>query len=308
MIKITAALVKELREKTGAGMMDCKKALGQNAGDVEKSIDWLRSQGLSAASKKFGRVAAEGLVGVATQGTKGTLLEVNAETDFVARNEEFQKFVESVTKISLEGEYTIEELKNAVYSDSEVTVGETLTSLITTIGENLELRRHSIINVRKGIVSSYMHNSLRPGLGKIGVLVSLESDGEHKHLDILGKQLAMHIAAANPQVLSPDDVIATELEREKRILTEQARETGKPEEIIAKMVEGRLRKYFEEICLLEQTFVIDGESKVREAVEIAAKKLATPIKIKGFMRFALGEGIEKKKENFSAEVAAAIHG
>ena len=308
MIEITAALVKELRAKTGAGMMNCKQALSENDGDIEASIDWLRTQGLSAASKKSSRVASEGLIGVATQGTKGALIEVNAETDFVARNVEFQKFVQTVTNISLEGNHTIEELKNAAYDISGITVRGTLSDMIAIVGENIDLRRSAALNVNKGVVSSYMHNSLEPGLGKIGVLISLESDGDREQLDILGKQLAMHVAATNPQVLSPQDVGTVELEREKNILTEQARESGKPDEIIAKMVEGRLRKFFEEVCLLEQIYVIDGESKVKNIVDMEAKKMAMPIVIKEFMRFALGEGIEKKKENFAVEVATAIQG
>lgn len=308
MAEITAALVKELREKTGVGMMDCKKALNENGGDLEASVDWLRTQGLAAAAKKAGRAASEGLVGVTSSGTKGALVEVNAETDFVARNDEFQGFVETVTQIAVDLDGNVEALKSTAYPGSDGSVGETLTNMIATIGENMDLRRNSALEVSEGVVSTYMHNALKPGLGKIGVLVALESTGDQGQLDALGKQLAMHVAAANPQALSRDDVDQAELERERNILSEQARESGKPEEIIEKMVEGRLRKYFEDICLMDQTYVIDGESKVSKAVEDAAKEIGAPVAIKGFVRFALGEGVEKKVEDFAAEVAAAAGG
>ena len=308
MAEITAALVKELREKTGAGMMHCKKALNENDGNLEAAVDWLRTQGLAAAAKKSGRAASEGLVGIATDGNKGAVVEVNAETDFVARNDDFQGFVENVTTIALGGDGSIDSLKNAAYTGGQGTVSETLTNMIATIGENMDLRRSAALEVRNGVVCSYMHNALKPGLGKIGVLVALESEGDTAQLEALGKQLAMHVAAANPQALSRDDVNAGDLEREKTILAEQARDSGKPEEIIEKMVEGRLRKYFEEICLMEQTYVIDGESKVGKAIEAAAKDIGSPVEVKGFVRFALGEGVDKKEEDFAAEVAAAAAG
>ena len=302
MADISAALVKELRERTGAGMMDCKKALAATQGDVEAAVDWLRKQGLAAAAKKAGRAASEGLVGATTTGTKGALVEVNAETDFVARNEKFQEFVEKTAQIALEGNDDIETLKNARYNSSKV--GDALTTLVSTIGENLNLRRAAVLSVSSGTVSSYVHNSLKPGLGKIGVLVALESKGDGKKLETFGKQLAMHVAAANPQALSREDMNSADLDRERAVLIEQARASGRPENIIEKMVEGRLRKYYEEVCLLEQTYVIDGESKVADAIQKAAKDVGAEIKVTGFKRFALGEGIEKKQEDFAAEVAA----
>ena len=308
MAEITAALVKELRDKTGAGMMDCKKALNENDGALEASVDWLRTQGLAAAAKKSGRTASEGLVGVAVDGTKGAIIEINAETDFVARNEEFQVFVENVTALAIEGHGSLEGLRNSAYAGGEESVAETLTNMIATIGENMELRRSASLEVTSGVVSSYMHNALKPGLGKIGVLVALESDGNSDQLNALGKQLAMHVAAANPQAISRNDVDATDLEREKMILAEQARESGKPDDIIEKMVEGRLRKYYEEVCLLEQTYVIDGEIKVGKVIEAAGEEIGAPVALKGFVRFALGEGVEKKEEDFVAEVAAAAAG
>ena len=271
-------------------------------GVVEGAVDLLRKQGLAAAAKKAGRAASEGLVGATTTGTKGALVEVNAETDFVARNEKFQEFVEKTAQIALEGNDDIETLKNARYNSSKV--GDALTTLVSTIGENLNLRRAAVLSVSSGTVSSYVHNSLKPGLGKIGVLVALESKGDGKKLETFGKQLAMHVAAANPQALSREDMNSADLDRERAVLIEQARASGRPENIIEKMVEGRLRKYYEEVCLLEQTYVIDGESKVADAIQRAAKDVGAEIKVTGFKRFTLGEGIEKKQEDFAAEVAA----
>ena len=305
MADITAGLVKELRKNTGAGMMDCKRALKESNGDLEVAVDWLRTQGLAAAAKKSGRAASEGLVGIAMEAGKGAVIEINSETDFVARNEEFQGFVKNVSSIALAGDGKIDSLMDTTYLNTGINVAETLTKMISTIGENLDLRRSAILQVDKGIVSGYMHNALQPGLGKIGVLIALESEGDSGKLEILGKQLAMHVAAANPQALSRNDVDVDDLQREKTILTEQAQESGKPNEIIEKMVEGRLRKYFEEICLLEQTYVIDGESKVSKAVELTEKEIGSSVLIKGFVRFALGEGIEKTEGDFAAEVAAA---
>jgi elongation factor Ts len=304
MAEITAALVKDLREKTGVGMMDCKKALAQTNGDLEAAVDWLRKQGLASAAKKSGRIASEGLVGVVTKGTKGAVVEVNAETDFVARNEQFQDFVQKVTDLAVGTGDDIEALKNAKLGGASV--GDTLTTLISTIGENMNLRRATVLSVSAGIVVSYMHNALKPGLGKIGVLVALESKGDASKLEALGKQLAMHVAAANPTALKREDVSTAELEREKAILVDQARASGRPENIIEKMVEGRMRKYYEDVCLLEQTYVIDGESKVGDAVKKAAKDVGAEVTVTGFRRFALGEGIEKKQEDFAAEVAAAV--
>ena len=305
MAEITAALVKELREKTGAGMMDCKRALGETQGDIEGAVDWLRKKGLAAAAKKAGRIAAEGLVGVATSGTAGAVVEVNSETDFVARNEAFQNFVRQVADLTLaNGE--IEAVKAAAFPGSTRNVAEELTHLVATIGENMNLRRVLRLQVAKGAVVSYVHNALAPGLGKIGVLVALESAGDAGKLAALGKQLAMHVAAANPQFLTIADVDAASLERERDVLREQAKASGKPDAIIDKMVEGRLRKYYEEVVLLEQIFVIDGETRIAKVVEAAAKEAGAPIKIAAFARFALGEGIEKEQADFAAEVAAQL--
>ena len=307
MAEITAALVKSLREKTGAGMMDCKKALTENGGHMEASVDWLRSQGLAAAAKKAGRAASEGLVGIASNGTKGAIVELNVETDFVARNESFQDFAESLVQIALAGDGDVEALKAADHPAGE-NVTEQLTQLISTIGENMDLRRNAVLEVENGVVSTYVHNAMKPGLGKIGVLVALESTADAIAVGALGKQIAMHVAASSPLALTRDDVDADDLERERNILIEQARDSGKPEEIIEKMVEGRLRKYYEEICLLEQTYVIDTDNNVEKAVEAAAKEIGAPVSIKGFVRFALGEGVEKEEEDFAAEVAAVAGG
>jgi len=305
MAEITAALVKELREASGAGMMDCKKALAENNGDVEASIDWLRKKGLAAAAKKAGRVAAEGLVGAIAEGKVGALVEVNSETDFVARNDQFQGFVSAVTRLALSGS-DIKALKAAKYPEGGVTVAEKLTNLVATIGENMNLRRAAQLSVKDGVVASYVHNAVAPGLGKIGVLVALESTGDAAKLQALGKQIAMHVAAANPQSLSIDAVDPASLERERSVLAEQARASGKPEEIIGKMVEGRLRKFYEEVVLLEQVYVIDGESRVKQVVEKAAKEIGAPVKLVGFARMALGEGIEKEEKDFASEVAAQL--
>ena len=298
MAEITAALVKELREKTGAGMMDCKKALTETAGDMEAAVDWLRKKGLSAAAKKSGRVAAEGLVGVVAEGKSGALVEVNAETDFVARNEQFQGYVKSVASHVLGKGDDIEALKTAK--------GGELTNLIATIGENMALRRSKKLTVGEGVVAGYVHNQTAPGLGKIGVLVALESTGPADKLAQLGKQLAMHIAAAKPEALTTADVDPAALDRERNVLSEQARASGKPEQIISKMVEGRLRKYYEEVVLLEQTSMLDNETKIAKVVENAGKAMGAPVKLVAFARFALGEGIEKATSDFAAEVAAAV--
>ncbi|HYD30603.1 MAG TPA: translation elongation factor Ts [Azospirillaceae bacterium] len=305
MAEITASLVKELRDKTGAGMMDCKKALSETSGDMEAAVDWLRKKGLAAAAKKSGRVAAEGLVAVATKGGIGAVIELNAETDFVARNADFQSAASTLAELALAGNGDVEALKQTVYPGTSGTVSDKLTNLIATVGENMNLRRAARLEVSAGVVASYMHSSLAPGLGKIGVLVALESTGDAGKLADLGKQIAMHIAAARPDAVDITDVDPANLEREKAILTEQAATSGKPAEIIAKMVEGRVRKYYEEVVLLEQTYVIDGETKVRKIVEAAAKEVGAPIKLTGFVRMALGEGVEKEQSDFAAEVAAA---
>ena len=304
MAQITAALVKELREKTGAGMMDCKKALGENDGDVEASIDWLRTKGLATAAKKAGRVASEGLVGIAIDGTKGAIVEINAETDFVARNETFQDFVTTASNIALTTGNDVDALKAARFPGEERNVQEQLTHMIATIGENMSIRRVQTLSVDKGVVSSYIHTALAPGIGKIGVLVALETEADAAKADAFGKQLAMHVAAAKPQSISRDDMDQEVVDRERAIFAEQARDSGKPAEIVEKMVEGRIRKFYEEACLVDQTFVIHGDSKVSTAIEAATKEAGGPITLKGFSLFVLGDGIEKEEEDFAAEVAA----
>jgi len=290
MAEVTAALVKELRERTGAGMMDCKRALGETACDMEAAVDWLRKKGLAAAAKKAGRVAADGLVSVATRGAAGAVVEVNSETDFVARNELFQAFVRTVATLAVTGNGDVEALKQMPYPGTGRTIAEELTELVGRIGENLVLRRVARLAVGKGLVSSYMHNSLAPGLGKIGVLVALESEASGEAVETLGRQLAMHVAAANPQFLDTGSVSASALDRERAILREQARGSGKSDAIVERMVEGRLRKFYEETVLLEQIFVVDGESRVSKVVEAAAKTAGKPVRVAGFVRFALGEG------------------
>lgn len=307
MATITAAMVKELRTTTGAGMMDCKTALTENDGDMEASVDWLRTKGLASAAKKAGRVAAEGLVGIAMDGTEGALVEINSETDFVARNDQFQEMVSTIAKLGLKAE-TTEALAALPYGSGELTVDGHLKKMVGSIGENMVLRRCDRVQVSKGVVASYMHNAIAPGLGKIGVLVGLESSGDKDKLAELGRKIAMHVAAANPLALTQDDVDATTVERERAVLIEQAKEAGKPDNIIEKMVEGRLRKFYEEVALLSQIYVVDGESKVGDAIKSAESDVGGEIKITGFTRFALGEGVEKNEGDFAAEVAAAVSG
>ncbi len=306
MAEITASLVKELREKTGAGMMDCKKALGEVAGDVEKAVDWLRTKGLSAASKKAGRIAAEGLVGVAADGTRGAVLEVNAETDFVGRNDQFQKFVATATKLALDNGGDLAKVAAAPFPGTSRDVQGELTNLIATIGENMSLRRAASMSVSDGVVVAYTHNAVATDLGKIGVLIALESTGDKAKLGALAKQLAMHVAATNPQSLTVADLDQAAIERERAVLAEKASQAGKTDDIITKMVEGGLRKFHQEVVLLEQAFVMDGKTKVSKVVEEAAKLVGAPVRLTGFLRFALGEGIEKKSEDFAAEVAAQL--
>jgi elongation factor Ts len=296
MAEITAALVKELREVSGAGMMDCKKALAENGGNLEQAVDWLRKKGLAAAAKKAGRVAADGLVGVVAEGNQGALVEINCETDFVARNEQFQGFVAAVAKLALKAA-DVEALKAMQLPGESLTVAEKLTQLVATIGENMQLRRIAKLSVSNGAIAAYMHNAVVPGLGKIGVLVGLESTGDKAALAALGKQVAMHVAATNPQALTIDAVDPAALERERAVLAEQAKASGKPAEIIGKMVEGRLRKYYEDVVLLEQVYVIDGESRVKQVIEKAAKDAGAPVKIAGYARMALGEGIDKEQKD-----------
>ncbi|MCF8532135.1 MAG: translation elongation factor Ts [Reyranella sp.] len=306
MAEITASLVKELREKTGAGMMDCKKALGETQGDLEKAVDWLRTKGLSAAAKKAGRIAAEGLVGVIASGSRGAVIEVNAETDFVGRNDIFQNFVSAAAQAALENGGDMTKIAAAPFPGTGRDIQGELTHLIATIGENMSLRRTASISVSDGVVASYVHNAVAPDLGKIGVLVALESTGDKAKLAALAKQLAMHVAAANPQSLTVADLDQAAIERERAVLAEKAGQAGKAADIVAKMIEGGLRKFHQEVVLLEQLFVIDGKSRVSKVVDDAAKQVGAPVRLAGFLRFALGEGIEKKSEDFAAEVAAQL--
>jgi len=300
MAEITAALVKTLREKTGVGMMDCKRALAETGGELEAAVDWLRKKGLAAAAKRSGRVAAEGLIGVATAPGKAALVEVNSETDFVARNATFQDFVATAAEAALRTGEDLEALKAAPYPEAGRTIGEQITHLIATIGENITLRRAAVLEAADGVVASYVHAALRPGLGKIGVLVALKGQGERETLEVLGRQLAMHIAAARPEVKDIASVEPAKLERERTVLMEQARTSGKPEAVIEKMVEGRLRKYYEDVVLAEQIWVHDSESRVKDILRKAGAEVLR------FVRFQLGEGIEKSSElDFAAEVAQA---
>jgi elongation factor Ts len=285
-------------------MMDCKKALAENNGDMEASVDWLRAKGLAAAAKKAGRTAAEGLVGVAVEGTKGAVVEINSETDFVAKNEQFQDFVLNVSALALESNGDVEALKSAAYPTGG-TVEEKLTDNIATIGENQSLRRTALLQVNEGVVVSYVHNAVAPGMGKIGVLVALESAASAETLQALGKQIAMHIAAANPLALDAEGLDTTMIERERAIAIEKAKESGKPDNIVEKMVEGTIAKFRKENALLSQLFVMDNKTPVSDVVAGAAKEAGSPIALKAFERFQLGEGIEKAESDFAAEVAAA---
>ncbi len=304
MAEITAASVKELRERTGAGMMDCKKALAETQGEMEAAVDWLRANGLAAAAQKAGRTAAEGLVGVAVEGARGAVVEVNSETDFVAKNEQFQDFVRNVAQLALETGSDVEALKGAAYPEGG-TVEEKLTDNIATIGENQSLRRATVLEVGEGAVVSYVHNAAAPNMGKIGVLVALEGSAPAETLQTLGKQLAMHIAAANPLALNADDLDDGLIERERAIAEEKAKESGKPANIVEKMVEGSLAKFRKENALVSQLFVMDNKTPVADVVAAAGKDSGGPIALKGFVRFQLGEGIEKQQGDFAAEVAAA---
>lgn len=306
MAQITAAQVKDLRDKTGAGMMDCKKALTETEGDLESAVDWLRKKGLAAAAKKAERVAAEGLIGLVLDGKRGALVEVNSETDFVARNDGFQAFVRQAADLALGSGGDLEALLGVGYPDSDRTVAEELARLVGTIGENMILRRIAALSVEQGVVAGYVHNQIAPGLGKIGVLVALQSGGDPAALAGLGKKLAMHVAAAAPVAIDKDAIDPAVLERERDVLAEQARASGKPEEIIAKMAEGRLRRFYEEVCLLEQTYVIDGETKVRKVLEQAAGDLGGPVEVMGMVRFLLGEGVERAQSDFATEVAEQL--
>ncbi len=308
MADITAAMVKELRDISGAGMMDCKAALTESDGDMAAAADWLRTKGLAKAAKKAGRVAAEGLISVMTQGTKGVAVEVNSETDFVARNEQFQAMVKDITAIALTVEETAALLAASVAGAGK-SVEDHVKEMVATIGENMSVRRMAALSVSHGVVSSYMHNQTIDGMGKIGVLVALESEGDPQKLAELGKQIAMHIAATRPLSVSVDDLDPAEIARERALLVAEAKESGKPDAIIEKMVEGRLRKFYEDVVLESQIFVIDGETRVGKIVEAAEKQCGAPVKLAGFVRFELGEGIDKgDAEDFAAEVEAAVQG
>ncbi len=301
---ITAAQVKALRERTGVGMMDCKAALQENGGDMEAAVDWLRKKGLAKAAKKAGRVAAEGLIGVAGTQNAAALVEVNSETDFVARNAGFQDAVRTIATVALATSGDLAALMAAGYPGTTQSVGDHLNTLIATIGENMSVRRSAALTVDEGVVSSYVHNAQGDGLGRIGVLVALRSSGDPEKLAAFARQLAMHVAAANPLALSPEDLDADVIARERAVFAEQARQSGKPDNIVEKMVEGRLRKFYEETTLLKQTFVIDNENSVQTAIANTAKAIGAPVELKGFVRFAVGEGIEKQADDFAAEVAS----
>ncbi len=305
MTQVTPDQIKAIRETTGAGMADCRKALVENNGDMDAAVDWLRKKGLASAAKKSGRVAAEGVVLVAVNGTKGAIVELNSETDFVAKNEKFQTLAKEVVELALNNGVADAEALKAVKDASGAAVSDKITNAIATIGENMNLRRAGKLEVAQGIVASYIHSAVAPGMGKIGILLGLESTGDAGKLEALGKQIAMHIAAARPEALSTADVEAAKLERERAVFREQALASGKPADVVEKMVDGRIRKYYEEVVLLEQLFVIDGKTKISAVVEAAAKEIGAPVKVTGFISYRLGEGIEKAATDFAAEVAAA---
>jgi elongation factor Ts len=304
MSTITAALVNTLRQQTGAGMMNCKQALEATAGDVEKAVDWLREKGLASAAKKAGRIASEGLVSAAVTGNKGVVVEINSETDFVARNENFQQLVKQVTDVALAKAPTDAEALATETLPSGRSVADEITHLVAVIGENMRLRRAATLQVTQGLVTHYTHNAVVPGAGKIGVLVALESSAPAEALATVAKQIAMHIAAARPAVLAIADVDPQLLARERAIYTEQAKASGKPDNIIEKMVDGRVRKYYEEIVLLEQVFIMDDKLKIAQVIEDLAKTVGAPVRLGGFVRFELGEGIEQEEKDFASEVAA----
>ncbi|MGF1455822.1 MAG: translation elongation factor Ts [Alphaproteobacteria bacterium] len=308
MAEISASMVKDLREKTGAGMMDCKKALAETDGDMDAAVDWLRAKGLAKAAKKAGRVAAEGLVAVKVAGNKGAVVEVNSETDFVARNDVFQKMVGEIAGVALEADGSFDTLAAKTYPGGEKNVADHVKDMVGTIGENMNLRRSAGLIVDKGVVVPYVHNAAAEGMGRIGVLVGLRSEGDPDKLADLGRKIAMHVAATSPLALKPDELDPEVVEKERQVFTEQAKESGKPDNIIEKMVEGRLRKFYEEVVLLSQAFVINPDLTVEKAVKEAEKEVGAPIVLEGFVRYGLGEGIEKEETDFAAEVAAAVSG
>ncbi|WP_046118237.1 translation elongation factor Ts [Ensifer aridi] len=305
---VTAAMVKDLREKTGAGMMDCKKALAETNGDMEAAIDWLRAKGIAKADKKSGRTAAEGLIGIASAGTKAVVVEINSETDFVARNEAFQDIVRGVANVALGTDGTVDGVAKATYPATGKSVEDSIKDAIATIGENMTLRRAALLQVEDGVVATYVHNAAGEGIGKLGVLVALKSTGDKEALNTIGRQVAMHIAATNPLAIRAEEVDAAVAERERNVFIEQSRASGKPDNIIEKMVEGRMRKFFEEVALLSQAFVMNPDITVGQAVKDAEKLAGAPIEVTGMARLLLGEGVEKEETDFAAEVAAAAKG
>jgi elongation factor Ts len=305
MAAVTAGMVKDLREKTGAGMMDCKTALSESGGDMEAAVDWLRTKGLSKAAKKADRVAAEGLIGVASAAKTGAVVEVNSETDFVARNADFQKVVAEIAKLALKAGSDGAKLAAMEYPKKKVSVSDHLKELVGTIGENITLRRTAALKVKEGVVATYVHNQATPGMGKIGVLVALESAGDKEKLFGIGRQIAMHVAATNPLALRDNEVDPEIVERERAIFAEQAKESGKPEKVVNQMIEGRIKKFYQEVVLLKQAFVINPDQTVEQAVKEAEKAVGAPITVKAFVRYELGEGIKPAKGDFAAEVAAA---
>ncbi|MCF3639083.1 translation elongation factor Ts [Rhizobium sp. TRM95111] len=307
-MEITAAMVKELREKSGAGMMDCKKALAETNGDLEAAIDWLRAKGIAKADKKSGRTAAEGLIGIVADGVKAVAVEVNSETDFVARNEAFQELVRGVANVAITTDGSVEAISAATYPATGKSVDETIKDAIATIGENMTLRRAALLKVEQGVVATYIHNAAGEGVGKLGVLVALKSAGDIAVLNAIGRQVAMHVAATNPLAIRAEEVDAAVAERERNVFIEQSRASGKPDNIIEKMVEGRMRKFFEEVALLSQAFVVNPDVTVGQAVKDAEKEAGASIEVVGMVRLLLGEGVEKEESDFAAEVAAVAKG
>ncbi|MBL0934123.1 MAG: elongation factor Ts [Rhizobiaceae bacterium] len=303
-MSISAAQVKQLRDMTGAGMMDCKAALAETNGDIDAAVDWLRAKGIAKADKKAGRTAAEGLIGVAADATSAVVVEVNSETDFVARNDAFQDIVRNIADVALTTDGSTDAVGAATYPGSEKSVTDTIKDAIGTIGENMSLRRSAKLSVSSGAVATYVHNAVADNLGKLGVLVAIETTGNADAARAFARQVAMHVAATNPLALTAEEVDATAVEREKAVFSEQARQSGKPENIIEKMVEGRMRKFYEEVVLLKQAFVMNPDVTVEKALADAEKDIGAPAKLTGFVRFALGEGIEKEESDFAAEVAA----
>ena len=307
-MEITAAMVKELREKSGAGMMDCKKALAETGGDMEAAIDWLRAKGIAKADKKSGRTAAEGLIGIVADGVKAVAVEINSETDFVARNEAFQELVRGIANVAIGTDGTVEAVAAATYPATGKSVDETIKDAIATIGENMTLRRSALLKVEEGVVATYIHNAAGEGVGKLGVLVALKSAGDIAVLNSIGRQVAMHVAATNPLAIRAEEVDPAVAERERNVFIEQSRASGKPDNIIEKMVDGRMRKYFEEVALLSQAFVINPDVTVGQAVKDAEKEAGASIEVVGMVRLLLGEGVEKEESDFAAEVAAVAKG